>query len=52
MYIKIYDYVFIFDDETCVEQKRNRRLFAYTMELSGNGRASQQLTLAEIRELI
>ena len=32
-------------------QKSNRRKFAHTKELSGDGRASEQLTLAEIREL-
>ena len=51
MYIKIEDYVFIFGDDTCVEQKSNGREFAYTKELSGDGRAREQLTLDEIREL-
>ena len=27
--IKIYDYIFILDDDTCVEQKSNRREFAH-----------------------
>ena len=34
-----------------MEQKSNRRDFAYTEELSGDGLTSKQLTLAEIREL-
>ena len=34
-----------------MEQKSNRREFAHTEELPGDGRASEQLTLAEIREL-
>ena len=34
-----------------MELKSNRREFAHTKELSGDGRASEQLTLAEIREL-
>ena len=34
-----------------MEQKSNRREFTHTKELSGDGRASEQLTLAEIREL-
>ena len=50
MYIKIY-YIFIFGNDTCVEQKSNRREFTHTEELSGDGRASEQLTLAEIWEL-
>ena len=50
MYIKIY-YIFISGDASCVEQKSNRREFAHTKELSGDGRAREQLTLAEIREL-
>ena len=45
------DYIFIFGDDTCVEQKSNRREFVHMKELSGDGRASEQLTLAEIREL-
>ena len=44
-------YFFIFGDDTCVKQKSNRREFAHTKELSGDGRASEQLTLAEIQEL-
>ena len=51
MYIKMYDYILIFGDDTCVEQKSNCREFAHTEELSGDGRTSEQLTLAEIREL-
>ena len=43
MYIKIKDYIFIFDDDTCVEQKNNRREFAHTEELSEDGRGSEQL---------
>ena len=50
MNIKIWDYIFILGDDTCVEQKSNRREFAHTKELSGDGRDSEQLTLAEIRE--
>ena len=46
VYIKIYDYIFILDDDTWVEQRSNRREFAHMMGLSGIGRAS------EIRELI
>ena len=42
---------FVFGDDTCVEQKSNRREFTHTKELSGDARASEQLTLAEIREL-
>ena len=38
---------FYFCHDTCVEQKSNRREFAHTKELSGDGRASEQLTLAE-----
>ena len=51
MYINILDYSLIFGDDTCVEQKNNRREFAHMKELSGDGRASEQLTLAKIREL-
>ena len=35
-----------------MELKSNRREFAHTKELSGDGRAGEQLTLAKIRELI
>ena len=35
-----------------MEQKSNRREFVHTKELSGDGRASEPLTLAEIRKLI
>ena len=52
VYIKIYDYIFILGDDTCVEQKSNCREFAHTKELLVDGRASEQLTLAKIRELI
>ena len=51
MYIKIQDYISIFGDDTCAEQKTNRREFAHTKELSGDGRASEKQTLAEIREV-
>ena len=49
--LKIYDYIFIFGDDTCVEQKSNCREFAHMKELSGDRRTSEQLTLAKIREL-
>ena len=48
---KIEDYIFIFGDDTCVEQKSNRKEFTHMKELSGDGRAREQLTLAEIRKL-
>ena len=49
--IKILDYIVILGDDTCVEQKSNRtREFAHTRVLSGDGRASEQLNLAKIRE--
>ena len=47
MYIKIWDYIFIFGDDTCVEQEA----IGHTGELSGDEQASEQLTLAEIPKL-
>ena len=40
-YIKIYDYIFILDDDTCVEQKSNLREFSHPKEVSGVERASE-----------
>ena len=52
VYIKIKDYIFILGDDTCVEQRGNCSEFVHTKELSGDRRASRQLTLAKIQELI
>ena len=43
--------LYFYFGDICVEQKSNRREFTHTKELSGDRRASEQLTLAEIREL-
>ena len=53
VYIKIEDYIFILDDDTCVEQKSRTAESSHTRRgSSGVGRASEQLTIAKIRELI
>ena len=51
VYIKILYYILILGGDTCVEQKSNRREFVHTRELLGDGRTSEQLTLAQIHEL-